>query len=111
MKKFIVIAVMFVASVAQANDYKVTKKQAIPSEIKQVVEFKEHWTWNNRIQKWTNKDGRESTALELLSQNEIKLAPAKSAEKTRPFLYLWDSKNKKIRIIFTGFGIKHKGIK
>ena len=44
MKKLIAIAVVLVASVAQANDYKTTKKQELPSKTKQVVEFKEHWT-------------------------------------------------------------------
>ena len=51
MKKLIAIAVVLVASVAQANDYKTTKKQELPSKTKQVVEFKEHWTWNNKIKK------------------------------------------------------------
>jgi len=111
MKKLIAIAVVLVASVAQANDYKTTKKQELPSKTKQVVEFKEHWTWNNKIKKWTNKDGRQRTSLQLLSQKEIKLVPVGSAKKTGPFVYVWDDKNKRIRIICTGFGVKYKGIK
>ena len=111
MKKLIAIAVVLVASVAQANDYKTTKKQELPSKTKRVVEFKEYWTWNNKIKKWTNKDGRQRTSLQLLSQKEIKLVPVESAKKTSPFVYVWDDKNKTIKIICTGFGIKHKGIK
>ena len=111
MKKLIAIAVVLVASVAQANDYKTTKNQQLPSNTKQVVEFKEHWIWNNNIKKWTNKDGRQRTSLQLLSQKEIKLVPVESAKKTSPFVYVWDNENKRIRIICTGFGFKHKGIK
>jgi hypothetical protein len=37
--------------------------------------------------------------------------PVESAKKTSPFVYVWDNENKRIRIICTGFGIKHKGIK
>ena len=111
MRNLIVIAVALAASFSQAAEYKTVKNNSIPSKYKQVVEFKEHWTWNNKIKKWTNKDGRQRTSLQLLSQKEIKLVPVESAKKTSPFVYVWDNENKRIRIICTGFGIKHKGVK
>ena len=111
MRNLIVIAVALAESFSQAAEYKTVKNNSIPSKYKQVVEFKENWTWSNKIKKWKHKDGRQLTALRLLSQKEIKLVPVESAKKKGPFIYVWNKQSKTIRIICTGFGIKHKGIK
>ena len=98
MRNLIVIAVALAASFSQAAEYKTVKNNSIPSKYKQVVEFKENWTWSNKIKKWKHKDGRQLTALRLLSQKEIKLVPVESAKKKGPFITFGTSKAKQLEL-------------
>ena len=104
------------------------------------VEFKEKWVYFPATKKWKNQQGLSLTALELLEQGKITLRPVGSSktvsesetlvsttvsdnktqsrgqtkprQSSSPFVYVWDeTKKNQIRIMCTGFGTYHKGIK
>ena len=113
MKTLTMIALMLMTSVAQAGDYKIVNKNSkkLLNKYEYVVKFKEPWIYSPSSKKWISKEGRKLTNRELLSQKEITLKPAGSVKISSPFVYVWDNEKKKVRIICTGFGMKHKGIK
>ncbi len=119
---------------------KVQKPDEMTSKSGLIVEFNEKWSYSPSKKQWTNARGEAMSADELLSNGKITLRPANSLrkkeivpavhlvsapaspnlpsnqsvkkQKPSPFVYVWDeTKSNKIRIMCTGFGTYHRGLK
>ena len=118
---------------------KVHNSAKATAKSKYIVEFKERWVYSPSAKIWTNSRGEAMSADQLLKQGRIALRPvgsprgktsafpseqlvstsATSAQvapepvsKPSPFVYVWDeTKKNKIRIMCTGFGTYHRGVK
>jgi hypothetical protein len=118
---------------------KVHNSAKATANSKYLVEFKEKWVYSPSAKMWTNSRGEALSADQLLKQGRISLRPVgssgdkssafpseqlvsksassapvarKPVSKPSPFVYVWDeTKKNKIRIMCTGFGTYHRGVK
>jgi len=105
----IILFILILSPTVFGGDYILYQKKTVDSNKKMVLFKEKGWVRNNNG--WKNKliSDKVFSDREVLKLGHAKLIESPKTYK-KPFIHLWDEKEKKIRVICMGFGTGHKGL-
>lgn len=108
----IILSILILSSTVFGGDYIPYQKETVDSSKKMVLFKEKGWVRNNKLNGWQNKSISSNevfSGCEILKLGHAKLVETPKTHK-KPFIYLWDEKEKKIKIICMGFGMGHSAV-